>query len=30
VPTLVTARLQLVPVTLEMVEGVMQRDRART
>jgi [ribosomal protein S5]-alanine N-acetyltransferase len=29
VPALVTTRLRLVPVTLEMVEGVMQRDRAR-
>jgi [ribosomal protein S5]-alanine N-acetyltransferase len=28
-PLLVTARLRLVPVTLEMFEGVMQRDRAR-
>jgi [ribosomal protein S5]-alanine N-acetyltransferase len=28
-PALVTARLRLVPITLEMIEGVMQRDRAR-
>ena len=28
-PTLVTRRLRLVPITLEMIEGVMQRDRAR-
>jgi len=28
-PSLVTKRLRLVPITLEMIEGVMQRDRAR-
>ena len=28
-PALVTSRLQLVPITLEMIEGVMRRDRPR-
>jgi ribosomal-protein-alanine N-acetyltransferase len=28
-PALVTERLRLVPISLEMIEGVMQRDRAR-
>jgi len=28
-PALVTERLRLVPITLEMIEGVMRRDRAR-
>jgi RimJ/RimL family protein N-acetyltransferase len=28
-PALITQRLRLVPITLEMVEGVMRRDRAR-
>lgn len=28
-PALVTPRLRLVPITLDMVEGVMKRDRAR-
>lgn len=28
-PALVTERLRLVPITLEMIEGVMLRDRAR-